>query len=157
MSIAAYVAKLSEGISNSGILGFSRGGTGVSNPGSAGSILVSDGSAWVTQVLPKYVNLSMVGTVSPPFTGIARFYPPVAMTVNTVYANIATAPTGGNLTFTLNKNGSPIGTTFTISSGTTVMTPVTIDVSLTTTDYLTLDVAGPATFARDLYVRLKYL
>jgi hypothetical protein len=62
-------------------------------------------------------------------------------------------PTGGNLTFDIKKNGTGIGTTFTMSS--TLMTPVSVNFTVTTTDYLTLDVAGGV--ATDLYVRLKYV
>lgn len=100
-----------------------------------------------------YINLSMVGAISPPFTGTARFYSPTDVTINTVYANLSSAPTGGNLNFILKKNGVSIGTTFVLS--TALMTPVSVNISLVTTDYLTMDVSGVA--ASDLYVRLKYV
>jgi hypothetical protein len=102
-----------------------------------------------------YINLSMVGVLVPPYTGVSRFYSPTNVTISNVYANLANSA-DGSVIFTLKKNGTTIGTTFTIPSGTVVMTPVVINVSLTTTDYLTLDVTGTATTARDLYVRLKY-
>jgi hypothetical protein len=100
-----------------------------------------------------FINLSMVGTVAPPFTGTARFYPPGNVAINTVYANLSSVPTGGNLNFVLKKNGTSVGTTFTLSSA--LMTPVSVNFSVTTTDYITLDVAGGT--ATDLYVRLKYV
>ena len=100
-----------------------------------------------------YINLTMIGTVAPPFTGTARFYPPNNVTINTVYANISGTPTGGNLDFVIKKNGVSIGTTFTMSSA--LMTPVSVNFALTTTDYITLDVAGGTT--SDLYIRLKYV
>ena len=56
------------------------------------------------------------------------------------------------INFTIKKNGTSIGTTFSLSSA--LMTPVTVNVALTTTDYLTLDVSGSA--ASDLSVRLQY-
>ena len=99
-----------------------------------------------------YINLSMVGSITPPFTGTARFYSPSAVTINTVYANLSAAPTSGNLNFVIKKNGASIGNTFVLSSA--LMSPVSVNVSLVTTDYLTLDVAGAE--ASDLYVRLKY-
>jgi hypothetical protein len=102
-----------------------------------------------------YINLSMNGVLLPPSTGVSRFYPPTNITITNVYANLANSA-DGTVIFTLKKNGVSTGTTFTIPSGTIVMTPVVISVSLTTTDYLTLDTAGTATTARDLYVRLKY-
>jgi hypothetical protein len=100
-----------------------------------------------------FINLSMTGTVAPPFTGTARFYPPGNVTVNTVYANVSSTPTGGNLNFVIKKNGASVGTTFSMSSA--LMTPASVNFSVTTADYLTLDVAGGN--ASDLYVRLKYV
>ena len=100
-----------------------------------------------------FINLDMVGTVAPPFTGTARFYPPGDVTVNTVYANLSSVPTGGNLNFVIKKNGNSIGTTFTMSS--TLMPPTPANFSITTADYITLDVSGGT--ATDLYVRLKYV
>jgi hypothetical protein len=70
-----------------------------------------------------------------------------------VYANLSSAPTGGNLSFVLKKNGTSTGTTFTLSSA--LMTPVSVNFSVATTDYITLDVSGGN--AADLYVRLKYV
>lgn len=157
MGIAAYLAKLSEGITSAGVLSPSKGGTGVITPGSNGSVLISNGTTWTTQVFPKYVSLTMVGAIAPPYSGLARFYPPTNIVIDTVYANLAASPTGGNLSFTINKNGATTNITGTISPGTVVMAPISCNIVLTTTDYLTLDVAGSATYARDLYVRLKYV
>ena len=100
-----------------------------------------------------FINLSMVGTVAPPFNGSARFYPPNDVNINTVYANLSSTPTGGNLNFVIKKNGNSIGTTFTLSSA--LMTPVSVNFAVATTDYITLDVSGGT--AADLYVRLKYV
>lgn len=49
MSIAAYLAKLAKGISTQGVLGPSKGGTGLSSAGATGNILVSDGTNWTSQ------------------------------------------------------------------------------------------------------------
>jgi len=138
-SIAVRLANLAEGLSPEGVIPAAKGGTGTTSGGGGG-----------------YINLSMLGTIVLPFTGVPRFYSPAAVTITTVYANISGAA-NGSLTFTIKKNGTSIGTTFTIPTGTVIMTPVVINVSLTTSDYLTLDVAGTATDAKDLYVRLKYL
>jgi hypothetical protein len=100
-----------------------------------------------------YINLTMIGTVAPPFTGTAKFYPPDNVTINTVYANISSAPTGGNLNFVIKKNGVSIGTTFTMSSA--LMTPVSVNFTITTADYISLDVAGGT--ASDLFIRLRYV
>ena len=99
-----------------------------------------------------YINLTMPGTITPPFTGVARFYPPMAMTINTVYANLGATPSG-SLNILIKKNGTFIGTTCTLSSA--LMTPVTVSIPLATTDYLTMDVSGSS--ANDLLVKLKYI
>jgi hypothetical protein len=100
-----------------------------------------------------YLNLLMPGAITAPVTGTARFYPPANLTVNTVYANLSANPTNGNLTFIIKKNGTSTGTTFTLSSA--LMTAVSTSISLTTTDYLTVDVTGSA-MASDLHIKLKY-
>jgi len=138
-SIAVRLANLAEGLSPEGVIPAAKGGTGTTSGGGGG-----------------YINLSMLGALVLPFTGTSRFYPPAAVSITTVYANIS-GTADGSLTFIIKKNGTSIGTTFTVPTGTVIMTPVVVNVSLTTNDYLTLDVAGTATNARDLYVRLKYL
>lgn len=127
------------------------GATGATGPsgglgytGSAGAAGAAGGG---------YINLVMAGTITPPITGTARFYPPASMTINTVYANLGSNPLGGNLNFVIKKNGTNIGTTFALSSA--LMTPVSVNVALTTSDYLTLDVSGSS--SNDLQVRLKYI
>jgi len=49
MSIATYLAKLAQGLTSQGVLGPSKGGTGVTDPGPTGNTLVSNGTAWVSQ------------------------------------------------------------------------------------------------------------
>lgn len=137
-SIAVRLANLAEGLSPEGVIPAAKGGTGTTS-GAGG-----------------YINLSMLGALVLPFTGTSRFYPPAAVSITTVYANISGAA-NGSLILTIKKNGTSIGTTCTIATGTIIMTPVVISVSLTTSDYLTLDLTGTATDAKDLYVRLKYL
>ena len=100
-----------------------------------------------------YLNLIMAGALTAPVAGTARFYPPTNLTVNTVYANLSANPTNGNLTFVIKKNGTSIGTTFSLS--TALMTAVSTSIALTTTDYLTVDITGSA-IAADLHIKLKY-
>jgi len=100
-----------------------------------------------------YLNLIMTGALTAPIAGTARFYPPTNLTVNTVYANLSANPTNGNLTFIIKKNGTSIGTTFSLS--TALMTAVSTSIALTTTDYLTVDITGSA-MASDLHIKLKY-
>jgi len=117
---------------------------------SSNGAVISTGGGGVTG---GYLNMVMTGAVIPPVVGIARLYPPVDMTVTTVYANLSSAPVNGNMTFVIKKNGTSTGTTFTLS--TTLMAPVTVSIALTTADYLTIDVAGSS--SADLRVTLKYV
>lgn len=48
MSIATYLAKLARGVSSQGVLSPSNGGTGVTTPGAAGNVLVSNGTTWTS-------------------------------------------------------------------------------------------------------------
>jgi hypothetical protein len=100
----------------------------------------------------RYITMAMPGDITPPFVGIARFYPPDNISINTIYANLSASPTSGNFNFDIKKNGVSINATCTMS--TALMTPVEVSVSLTTEDYLTLDVSGSN--ASDLNVKLRY-
>lgn len=135
MATARYLSKLASALSPEGVIPATKGGTGTTTGSSGG-----------------YINLSMPGTITPPFTGVSRFYPPKNITIIKVLANLGTAPASGSLSFIIKKNGTSIGTTFTLSS--ILMTPVTVSIALTTTDYLTLDVSGTA--ASDLSLTLQY-
>ena len=119
------------------------------------TIYLWNGTQWrntkAVAAAPVYVNLNMPGSITAPFTGVARYYPINTILITTVYANLGTAPSG-NFTFLIKKNGVSIGTTFTMSS--VVMTPVSVNVSLTTSDYLTLDITGVN--GSDLSIKLKY-
>ena len=48
MSIATYLAKLAKGVSSQGVLSPSNGGTGVTAPGAAGNVLISNGTTWTS-------------------------------------------------------------------------------------------------------------
>lgn len=128
------------------------GNTG--NVGATGATGISGGIGYTGSAGAGvgYVNLVMAGAITTPFTGVSRFYPPANITISTVYANLSSNPTSGNLNFVIKKNGTSIGTTFALSSA--LMTPVSVNVGLTTSDYLTLDVSGSS--GSDLNVRLKY-
>jgi hypothetical protein len=110
-----------------------------------------DTKAVVSAAPPVYVNLNMPGSITAPFTGTARYYPGSTIVITTVYANLGAIPSG-NFTFVIKKNGVSIGTTFTMSG--VVMTPVSVNVTLTTSDYLTLDITGVN--GSDLSIKLKY-
>lgn len=101
-----------------------------------------------------YINLSQTGSITSPYSGTARFYPPKNLTITRVNANLSDSPVGTPLTFIIKKNGTSIGTTFSIPTTSPVMTPVTVSVALTTTDYLTLDITGGS--GSDLFVSIAY-
>ena len=130
---------LTGAIGSTGVTG-ATGATGVGYTGSAGA-----GSTI------GYITLSMPGAITSPVTGTARYYPTETINITTVYANLGTAPSG-NFTFIVKKNGTSIGTVFTMSGY--VMTPTSANVALTTSDYLTLDITGVN--GADLTIKLKY-
>lgn len=103
-----------------------------------------------------FVNLNMPGILNVPFTGTSRYYPTTSITLGTVYANLSASPSA-NLQFVILKNGANIGNSFIITTSSPVMTPVALSgVSLTTNDYLTLNLLGSEITAADLWVRISY-
>jgi uncharacterized protein YukE len=102
---------------------------------------------------PKYVNMTQTGSLTGPYSGIARYYPPNNMTVSKVIASITYSQSSSSV-FKLFKNGVDTGYTFTINSGTNVMTPVSVTISLTTADYLTLNLVSGV--FNEFRVQLQY-
>ena len=99
------------------------------------------------------ISLTQPGNVTVPFTGVARCYPTSNLTLVNVFASLGTASTT-NFGFTLKKNGSNVGN-YTISSNSFRMTPTSANISVTTTDYLTIDITS-GSGATDLKVDLQY-
>ena len=143
----------------------------VSTTANVANLIVTNGVFWANGVNAIVSSGSSGGTITMnqpstlivPFTGNARYYPTRTVNLNTVYANLGATPTGGNLGFTILKNGSNIGYGFTITTSSAVMTPVDISssaVSLTTSDYLTINLTGniapPTLVASDLSVKITY-
>ena len=114
-----------------------------------------NGTAWKTKTntVKKYITLNQGGTITVPTTGVSRCYVPSALTITNVYASLGTA-SSSTFTFKLLKNGSIVGT-YNISSSSYKMTVTAASISLTTTDYLTLDVTA-GSGASDLKVDLEY-
>jgi hypothetical protein len=103
-----------------------------------------------------FINLNMPGILNTPFTGTSRYYPTESITLGTVYANLSASPSA-NLQFVILKNGANIGNSFIIITSSPVMTPVVLSgVSLTTSDYLTVNLLGTEITAADLWVRISY-
>ena len=114
-----------------------------------------NGTAWKTKVntVKKYISMNQPGSITVPVTGVARCYVPSALTITNVYASLGTA-SSTTFTFKLLKNGTIVGT-YNISSSSYKMTATAASISLTTSDYLTLDVTA-GTGASDLKVDLEY-
>jgi hypothetical protein len=127
----------------------------ISYSASNDTIYLWNGTAWKTKTntVKKYITLNQGGTITVPTTGVARCYVPSALTIVNVYASLGTA-SSTTFTFKLLKNGTIVGT-YTISSNSYKMTVTAASISLTTSDYLTLDVTGGAG-ASDLKVDLEY-
>jgi hypothetical protein len=127
----------------------------ISYSASNDTIYLWNGTAWKTKTntVKKYITLNQGSTITVPTTGVARCYVPNALTIVNVYASLGTA-SSTTFTFKLLKNGSIVGT-YTISSNSYKMTVTAASISLTTSDYLTLDVTGGAG-ASDLKVDLEY-
>ena len=90
-------------------------------------------------------------------TGSKRLYMTRTGTFGSFDMFVATAPVGADLTVTINKNGSSIGTG-TISAGATSGTGQTLSsTSFSSGDYLTVDITqiGSSTAGEDLYINFR--
>jgi len=138
-------------------------GIGVPEGGITGQVLakISDDdydTAWVSTAalsVARYVNLSIIGEIAPPTTGVARFYPVVPIIITKVNASVSLPPQGGAFTFRLLKNGIDIGTEFSIPAGSYRMTAVLTSISLAPSEYLTVNTAGSG--SRDLHLKMEYI
>lgn len=116
----------------SGVLSF------VTVSGSGGSIYVTLPGAYVT------------------FTGKARWYPRVNITLTNIFCSSGTPVAGTDTTFNVLKNGTNIFTSPvpTITIGNSTSTPLAMTTSLTTTDYLTIDCTAAG--GSDVTIRIDY-
>ena len=87
--------------------------------------------------------------------GVARWYPLINMSFSAWEAWIGEAPGGTPVQFTLKKNGVAIGSG-SIAASAVKMTRSALAFSVTTSDYLTLDITGVGVAPKgsDLVVRL---
>ena len=120
------------------------------------ALYIWDGTAWKTKTntVKKYISMTQSGTITVPTTGTARLYPPSSLTISNVYASLSTT-SSSTFTFQLLKNGSAVGT-YNISANTNKLTTTAASISLTTSDYLTVNVTA-GTGASDLRIDLEYL
>jgi hypothetical protein len=101
-----------------------------------------------------YGNFSKTGTIAVS-TGVARWYPPRALTMASFEAWVGTAPTGANLIASVKKNGVQQFTITITAGGNTASGAGSF--SLLTTDYVTIDVTqvGSTVAGAELGIRLK--
>jgi hypothetical protein len=115
----------------------------------SGNLIVSGKTVPTT----KTFTLVQTGNITAPYTGTARCYPTGNVTISNVYASLGTA-SSTSFTFTIKKNGTAVGN-YTINSNAYRLTSQAANISLTASDYLTLDITA-GTGASDLKVDLEY-
>jgi hypothetical protein len=74
-------------------------------------------------------------------TGSSRWYPTRAAIITKIEAWLGVAPTGSAVTVNLKKNGA-VAASLTLPVGQNTMEPLTVDIAMTTADYLTADVTA---------------
>lgn len=112
MSIANYLVNLTDGLTSQGVLGSSKGGTGLTTVGSSGQAIVSDGTNWVSQTVasgaPKVSQISYTGdntaanptggeTVTLTGTGFAAG---ARVLINQTQVSVVTVVSATQITFT---------------------------------------------------------
>jgi hypothetical protein len=101
----------------------------------------------------QYITFSQPGSITAPFTGVARLYPPKNITISNVYASLGTS-SSTPFVFVIEKNGANVGA-FTINTSAFKMNVTPANIVVTTDDYLTIDISS-GTGATDLRVDLQY-
>jgi hypothetical protein len=117
---------------------------------------VDTSSPVVSGITPptRYISMIRPGAIVTPETGTIKYYPPKNINIISVIASLSTAPVL-NLNFIVCKNGANTGSLYSMSTGQVQMTQQTTNISLNTTDYLTINFLS-GTGASDLRVELEY-
>ena len=112
MSIANYLVNLADGLNSDGVIGASKGGTGLTSPGLAGKALVSDGTLWTSQTVasgsPKVSAIGYTGdnTAANPAGGETitltgtGFSAGARILINTTQVSVVTVVSATQITFT---------------------------------------------------------
>ena len=117
----------------------------------AGSYWIDEAGASITNApAPRFITITQPGSVYPS-TGSSRFYSP--KNINIVYMSASQGSASG-VSFSIVKNGT-VAASGNIAGGSYQMTAVSTNISLTTADYLTINVNSGST--SDLVVYLQYL
>lgn len=126
-------------------------GTSITIDGS-GVISSTGGGGGGTSSTPNYITMYQPGSVVIN-NGTTRYYPPRSLTISNVSASCSIAPINQNFVFAVLKNGNVVHTSNIIAAN-YVRTAVAANISLLTTDYLTVNVlSGSLT---DLQINLQY-
>lgn len=102
----------------------------------------------------KFMSMVQPGNITTPFTGLSRCYPTANIVITNVYASLGT-PSSDIFSFELLKNNTSVGT-YSFSSSNYRMTTTSANISVTTSDYLTLNITT-GTGATDLKVDFEYV
>ena len=117
---------------------------------------------FANSVIPTDIVFTIPSTLTVGSKAV-RFYFESARTIANVVANVSTAPTGASVIFDVNKNGSTIFSTQAnrptiASSGFSDLSSVPNTTSLTSGDYLTIDVdqVGSTIPGSDAVIRIVF-
>ena len=123
----------------------------------SGALTVGAGGSLNVTNLSQTINMNIAGTVTPPITGSARYYPTRTINLTAVNANLGVAPSG-DFKFIIKKNGFQItNNIFIITAQNPLMTVVYITgVTLTISDYLTVDVLSGSAIGTDFSLKISY-
>jgi hypothetical protein len=135
-------------ITASGTLSTVATTNGVANTSQLSSAIANS----VQLVQPRFISMHTTGSVSGPSTGTTRFYPPKAVSISNIVASLSQASTT-DFVLKIKKNDTQVNT-YTVTANTNTMTKAALNVNLTTTDYLTVDIVSGS--AVDLRVDLEY-
>lgn len=124
----------------------------------SGNLTVGSGGSLNVTNLSQTINMVMAGTITPPVTGSARYYPTRTITITAINANLGVAPSG-DFKFIIKKNGSQItNNIFTITAQNPLMTTIyTTAIQVNPSDYLTIDIVNGSANGNDLAVKISYV
>lgn len=100
----------------------------------------------------RYITMTRTGAITSPFYDTSRYYPPANVSIESITASLS-IPSGSTFQFRINKNGSNTGL-YSINSGEYLLASTSANISLTTTDYLTVDVLSGT--GSDFRINLLY-
>ena len=100
---------------------------------------------------------TVVGTLAVA-TGTPRWYPDRNITLTGIYFSLGTAPSGYSCLIDVLKNGASIfsGTYPTCTTGNNLSTTVAVSTTMTTSDYLTVNITAVSGVEADMLICIQY-